>query len=98
MKEQLIEISSDGMLKLQFFSQNPDEFWTKKMQEYPQLANEAVPFVTSYLCELSFSSMTAIKTKVRNRLVLENDIIVCVSNTQPRFERLVSKKQAHGSH
>lgn len=102
MKEQLIEISSDGMLKLQFFSQNPDEFWTTKMQEYPQLANEAVkclvPFVTSYLCELSFSSMTAIKTKVRNRLVLENDIIVCVSNTQPRFERLVSKKQAHGSH
>ncbi|CAH1101867.1 unnamed protein product [Psylliodes chrysocephalus] len=37
--EKLIEISSDGMLKLQFFSQNPDEFWSKRIQEYPQVAN-----------------------------------------------------------
>lgn len=74
----------------------------KRREEYPELAREAlkllVPFATSYLCELTFSSMVNIKTKKRNRLQLENDLIVNVSKIQPRFDNLLKNKQAQPSH
>jgi hypothetical protein len=82
-KGKLIEISSDGILKLESLSQSiDDQFWKNRMQEYPGLVKKSLTlFVTSYLRELSFSSMTAVKTKTRNLLELENDIIMCVSST-----------------
>lgn len=102
MKETLIDLSADGMLKMEFNSQEIDVFWMKRKEEYPELAREAlkllVPFATSYLCELAFSSMVNIKTKKRNRLQLENDLIVCISKMEPRFDKLVMNKQAHPSH
>lgn len=36
--------------------------------------------------------MPAIKTKVRIHFELENDLIVYVLNTRPRFEKLVSEQ------
>lgn len=35
--------------------------------------------------------MTAIQTKVRNRVELQDVLNVCVSNTEPRFEKLVPR-------
>ena len=79
MKEQLIEISCDGTLKMEFYSQTVDEFWLKRSSEYSDLSRVALklltPFATSYLCESAFSSMVDIKTKKRGRLDLENDLI-----------------------
>ncbi|GBP84554.1 Protein FAM200B [Eumeta japonica] len=61
MKEGLLDLATDGMLKMEFYSQSIDVFWIKRKYEYPELAREAlkilVPFATSYLCELTFSSM-----------------------------------------
>jgi hypothetical protein len=61
LKENLIDIAADGMLKMEFHSQKIDVFWIKRKAEYPELAREAlkvlVPFATSYLCELTFSSL-----------------------------------------
>lgn len=102
MKENLIDLAADGMLKMEFSSQTIDVFWMKRKEEYPELAREAlkllVPFATSYLCELTFSSMVNIKSKKRNRLQLENDLIICVSNIEPRLEKILKNKQAHPSH
>ncbi|XP_023210685.1 zinc finger BED domain-containing protein 5-like [Centruroides sculpturatus] len=89
MKENLIDLAADGMLKMEFHSQNIDVFWMKRKQMYPELARETlkllVPFATSYLCEITFSSMVDIKTKKRNRLQLENDLVVCVSKNKTTF-------------
>ena len=52
MREQLIEISSDAMLKLDFLSQNLDQFWTKGAK-YPQFANEIEVFACSMLLLLA---------------------------------------------
>lgn len=102
MKESLLDLAADGMLKMEFYSQSVDVFWMKRKHEYPDLAGEAlkllVPFATSYLCELTFSAMVDIKTKRRNRLQLENDLIVNVSKVVPRFHELLKNKQAHSSH
>lgn len=82
---------------LGYFSQNLDQFWTKRKLEYPQLTNKAikcwVSFATPYLCQLSFSSMT----NVRNCFELQNDIIMQVSNTEPIFEKSVSEILLLGS-
>ncbi|CAH1107963.1 unnamed protein product [Psylliodes chrysocephalus] len=65
LKENMLELSTDGMLHLEFKSVNLDTFWLKRKTEYPELTTEAlkclIPFVTSYLCELTFSSMAQIK-------------------------------------
>lgn len=34
-----------------------------------------------------------IKSKQRNRLNLENDLILCVANTDPRWEELINQEQ-----
>lgn len=102
LKENLLELSADGMLHLEFKSVNLDTFWLKRKSEYPELTTEAlkclIPFATSYLCELTFSSMAQIKNKQRNRLNLENDLILNVAKTDPRWQKLVDKKQAQPLH
>lgn len=84
------------MLKMEFQSQNIDVFWMKTKLEYPELAKEAlcllVPFATSYLCELTFSSVVNINTKKRNTLQLENDLISCVSKIEPSFDKFLKNK------
>ena len=86
------------MLYLEFMSVNLDTFWLKRKSQYPELTTEAlkclIPFATSYLCELTLSSMAQIKSKHRNRLNLENDLILCVAKMDPRWEKLVNEKQA----
>lgn len=102
LKENLLELSADGMLHLEFKSENLDTFWLKRKTEYPELTTEAlkclIPFSTSYLCELAFSSMAQIKSKLRNRLNLENDLILKVAKTDPRWEKLIEQTQAQPSH
>lgn len=61
-KEKRIELAADKMVKLY------------KKEQYPELVRALkllVPFVRSYLCELTFSSMVNIKTKKRTRLEIE---------------------------
>lgn len=102
LKENLLELSADGMLHLEFKSENLDTFWLKRKTEYPELTTEAlkclIPFSTSYLCELAFSSMAQIKSKLRNRLHLEDDLILKVAKTDPRWEKLIEQTQAQPSH
>lgn len=100
--DQLIEISSDQSAKLTFNSACIDKFWIGIKNEYPELSTKALqtlmPFSTSYNCEQGFSKMVNIKTKSRNRLTLENDILLCITKLIPDIKKLVNSKQAHVSH
>jgi hypothetical protein len=76
------------MLKMEFNSQKIDVFWMKRKEKYPELVRKTlkslVLFATFYLCELTLSSIGDLKTKKRNKLQLENDLIICVSKLEPR--------------
>jgi hypothetical protein len=53
------------------------EFGQKMKVHCKQLSNtartELLPFPSTYLCEASFSAMTGLKTKLRNRMSPENE-------------------------
>ncbi|KAJ1157235.1 hypothetical protein NDU88_009950 [Pleurodeles waltl] len=100
-EEQLLEIANNGGLKTTFETTTLPVFWIKVMAEYPEIATTALksllPFPTTYLCEAGFSAVTATKTK-RNKLDISNTLRVSLSPITPRWNRLVAKKQAQGSH
>ena len=69
--------------------------------EYPDLYDKALlillPFATSYLCETGFSALTAIKSKHRARLSVEDDLHLCLSLLSLRCDELCDETQAQGS-
>ena len=101
-EEQLIDVTSDSAMRLQFKSKTLAAFWIGVEKDYPLLGRRALatllPFATSYLCEIGFSAVASIKTKYRSKLDIENEIRLAVSQLQPRFEKICRKKQAHTSH
>ncbi|KAF2355858.1 hypothetical protein FHG87_013386 [Trinorchestia longiramus] len=76
-------------------------FGGKLMIIYAVTAKKAleilIPFVTTYLCEQSFSRMLDIKTKKRNRLCCENMRVV-LAKVKPRISELASERQQQKSH
>ena len=72
LESQLLDISEDSTLKLQWANADLGPFWITVSNEYPCLALRAVkcllPFTTTYLCESGFSIVATTKTKARNRL------------------------------
>ena len=64
-EEKLIEISTDGALKLQFKEQSLQNVWAYLQADFPELSKKAMKvlmlFVTTYLCERSFSALVYLK-------------------------------------
>lgn len=102
-QEMLIEISTNYSLKLKFKEQSIGEFWVSLQDEFPELSKKAtiflMPFVTTLLCEKSFSALVYIKNKYRNRLKeLEPELRIQVATIEPNIPKLVSKMQHQTSH
>ena len=69
---------------------------------YPIVSNQAlktiIPFSSTYLCESGFSSLSAIKTKARNKLEVEDHLRCSISSTAPNITDLVRSKQSTKEH
>ncbi|XP_053117964.1 zinc finger MYM-type protein 6-like [Hemicordylus capensis] len=101
-EEMLLEVSSDAGLQSAFQSMPIAQFWIKLKDEYEILHKKAMkillPFSSTYLCEVGFSSMSLIKTKTRNRLEITNSLRLALTKIAPRIERLVKTRQDQCSH
>ncbi|XP_067142494.1 protein FAM200A-like [Centruroides vittatus] len=103
LQEELAELKADRTLKLKLFEVPLNTFWLTIKSEYPAISEMAVnmllPFSTTYLCELGFSTLTEIKTSKRERLrSVDEEIRVALPTIPPRISRLCAAKQAQISH
>lgn len=102
LQEQPLDVSSNRDLKVAHREKTLTQFWCNVEKEYPDLGKQALiellPFGSTYMCEATFSALTNIKTKKRNRLDVENSLLVAVSTLSPDLERLMKEKQAQVSH
>nr|XP_054593836.1 protein FAM200C-like [Nothobranchius furzeri] len=100
--DEIIELQQSQVQQQLFRTTTLSTFWCQQMEKYPVIAKKAldffVPFVTTCLCEQSFSRMLDIKTKKRNRLCCENDTRLALSKVKPRISELVSQRQQQKSH
>ncbi|PIK56225.1 putative transposon-derived Buster3 transposase-like protein-like [Apostichopus japonicus] len=68
-EEELVRMKQDSEAKTVYQSFSLQEFWCRMLKSYPNVSQKAVwllmPYPTSYICEQSFSTMAAIKTKSR---------------------------------
>ena len=100
--EQFIDLTSDLTLKSLYNPNSLILFWFKVQSEFPLAGCKAlrilVPFATSYLREAGFSAVAVIKSKHRNKIDIEREICVAISNIAPRFDKMCREQQAHCSH
>ena len=102
-EEQLIELQNNCFYRSSFSEENLHDFWLSIVKTYPLLRIKAIkillPFASSWLCEFGFSALTEIKSKKRQRLLaIDDEMRVCLTSLEPRFELICSKKQAQPSH
>ena len=101
-QEELVLLQEDTGAKAMFRTTTLSTFWCNLLPSIPRLSEKAIkllmPYPPSYLCEQSFSTMVVLKTKYRNRLDIENDMIVSLGCTEPRISKLVTEKQSQPSH
>ncbi|VVC39621.1 Ribonuclease H-like domain,HAT, C-terminal dimerisation domain,Domain of unknown function DUF4371 [Cinara cedri] len=101
-KELFIDLTSDSTLKTAFNNKNITNFWLDVKKEYSALSTQAlqflIPFVSTYLCEKTFSDLLYIKNKYRSRLNVESDLRLKVTNLEPDIDVIVRSKQHQSSH
>lgn len=101
-QDSLVDLSCDSSLKLIFSEKTLTQFWLHVSSEYHELANKAMmflmPFATTYMCEVGFSVLVALKTKYRNALSVESDLRLKLTSIQPDIKSLTAEKQHHPSH
>ena len=101
-QEKFLELTTDGAAKDSFNSCELPSLWLKWKGVCSLISAEAMklllPFSTTYLCEAGFSAAVAMKTKARNKMVLEDDMICALSTIEPRISALVHRKQLQISH
>ncbi|CAK9813517.1 Protein FAM200A [Anthophora plagiata] len=77
-------------------------FWLLLRSDYPALTNKAlqhlIPFCTTDSCEQAFSILLYMKPEYRNKLNVETELRIKLSNIEPDIAVLVSRKQLHPSH
>ena len=102
MQEQFIELKNDSKARDIYHEKSLLQFWCNMSESYPQISKLAfrtlLPFATTYLCESGFSTLVHIETKKRNRIKIEHDRRLALSNAQPQISRLAAQTQAQPSH
>ena len=100
--DEIIELQQSQVQRQLFRTTTLSTFWCHQIAAYPLISKNAleilIPFVTTYLCEQSFSMMVDIKTKKRNRFCCENDMRVALAKLKPRISEIVSERQQQKSH
>uniref|UniRef100_A0A1A8AKK7 HAT C-terminal dimerisation domain-containing protein n=1 Tax=Nothobranchius furzeri TaxID=105023 RepID=A0A1A8AKK7_NOTFU len=99
---EMLQLSSDPLLKKQHECMQLSSFWISISSEHPALSKarfqRLIPFTTTYKYEAGFLVLTTIKTKFRSRLNAAPDMRVALSSCKLDWNAILKNKQAHPSH
>ena len=102
LQEEFIDLKNDSTMKIAFENSELTTFWCNASASYPRVAkymmSKLLPFESTYLCEAAFSALVAMKTKSRNTMNVENNLIYSLSCIEPRIYLLAKNKQSQASH
>ena len=95
LQDEFIDLVNDSTFKTLFEKEELATAWCNISSSYPRISKYVLKmlmsFTTTYLCESAFSTLVTIKSKARNRLNVEEDIVCPISKIQPRIS-LLSKE------
>ena len=101
-QDELNDLQNDFTAKDLLDDKTIEEFWIHMIGSYPDVAKVAffslLPFVSTYLCDSSFSTMLFIKTALRNHLELEGNIRCALSETSLCMDKLTTNNQCQTCH
>ncbi|XP_013776627.1 protein ZBED8-like [Limulus polyphemus] len=101
-REGIIDIQNDHAAKMEFEVKTLENFWASQITRFPNISKKAltvlVPFATTYLCEVGFSTLLHVKSKFRNRFEAQHDMRIALSKMEPRIPDVIAKKQEQMSH
>jgi hypothetical protein len=93
-QEELIDVTFDEKAKNDFKEMSLYQFWATRARDYPQLwaiaAKILSEFSNTYLSERTFSIMNFQKNIRRNRLEVEHDLRIKISNRIPNFKKIIA--------
>lgn len=95
----LLDLQAYQVLKECFSQKYLTQFWAQlkdKLILRRESENSLLPFLTTYLCDAGFSAWIVIKTKYRNRLDAQHDILSM--NIESNIDELVESVQNQESH
>ncbi|XP_042338408.1 SCAN domain-containing protein 3-like [Plectropomus leopardus] len=102
---ELIDFQTSSLVSDALRAQSLEDFWIACSEEYRWIKKLAfyvlTMFPSTYTCELSFSSMNAIKTHARNRLTrknLENCLWIKLTSMSPDIQKIVTEGRCQFSH
>ena len=100
--QEFIDLKNDSTMKTAFENSDLTTFWCNASASYPRVAkyvmSKLLPFGSTYLCEAAFSALVSLKTRSRNAMSVENDLICALSSIEPCTSLLAKNKQAQPSH
>ena len=104
-QEELLDLKNNFELK-PLFKQSYQDFWLQPAinEKFPKLWEAIklffIAFPTTYMAERSFSVVTQLLSKQRNRLQItkRGDLRLILSNMEPNIKALANKHQIHPSH
>jgi len=84
----------DSTLKASFEDENLEKLWEMMEKAYPKVVEKTLfltGFLSIYLCESAFSSVVAVKTKARNRLLDRDSDLRCAIPIAPSISSSIDK-------
>ena len=100
-KKQPIDASSSTLSKMDFSTKSLTNFLIQLSNDFLVIKAKAIrillDFHTSFLCGTGFS-VASLKSKYRNKLQLEKEHRVAISNVESKFQRFCETKLAHVIH
>ena len=92
--DEFLEQKTHSRVRDMFNEKSFTKFWPMIFDSYSKVTEIVIrallPFVSTYLCELGFSSLMQIKMKQHSAMEVEHDLTCALSSTPPRIQVLTN--------